>query len=343
MITSEPVGEWFWEPAPVSDTVESGPSQALGLLAAVKDALASLGLVTGEGTGSAVLYDRKAMASPLFQRLDVPFGPGEGIGGEFAATVDQAAAVRLLADRLLTLNLDLPGEWTESGAGRRAEKLFSLRIDVWGEGAVLLVLSTYADAWLTQDLRERPQPEVAAGNAPRLAAALRRISELTGSEIDPGDATKYALPTADGFADQLEEGADYEDSWGNFEVPSRWRRLMGLVPGAAEGQDYESSTDLPVRYARVRRGEQVLGYLWASVGEAAAGYEPRNAAGDAAFTAGVPWVLRLRSLRQRGFGALEALDQLIGAAEEGTNGSVIEPTIHEASALDALEELSGRF
>ncbi|MCF3180792.1 hypothetical protein IPZ70_12740 [Streptomyces polychromogenes] len=340
MITSEPVGEWFWEPAPVSDAAENGTARALGLLSDVRNILASLGLVTEGGTVSVVLSDRRAMASPLFAVRDVPVEAGDALGAGAAAAAAQAAAVGLLPDRLLTLSLKLPGEWTESGVGRRAEKLFTVRVDVWGEGAVLLVLSTYADAWLTQDLRERPQPEVAAENAPRLTAALKRISESTGAEIDPGDATRHARPTVEGFADLLAEGAEYDDSWGTFEVPGRWKRLMKLVPGDAAGQDYESSTEHPVRYAHVRRGEQVLGYLWAAVGDAAAGYEPRTAAGDAAFEAGVPWLLQLRALRLRGFGPLEALNELLGSSADG---SAVESVVHEAASLDALEELSGRY
>ncbi|MFD4134183.1 hypothetical protein [Streptomyces goshikiensis] len=343
MITSEPVGEWFWEPSPVSGAAESGISRAFALLTDVRNTLVSLGLVTGEGTGSVVLSDRRAMATPLCEHRDVPVEAGDGFGPGFAAAAGAVGALALLPDQLLTLSLKLAGEWTESGVGRRAEKLFTVRVDVWGEGAVLLALSTYADAWLTLDLRERPQPEVAAENAPRLATALKRISELTGSEIDPGDPTRHARPTAEGFGDLLVEGAEYDDSWGTFEVPGRWKRLMGLVPGSSEGQDYESSTEHPVRYARVRRGERVLGFLWASVGDAAAGYEPRNAAGDAAFEAGVPWLLRLRSLRARGFGAQQALEELLGDRDDGPGGSAVESTAHEAASLDALEELSGRF
>ncbi len=336
MITSEPVGEWFWEPTPVSGAAESRIARAFGLLTDVRNTLAALGLATGEGTGSVVLSDRRAMARPLYELHEVPVESGDGFG-------PGAAALPLLPERLLTLSLKLAGEWTESGAGRRAEKLFTVRVDVWGEGAVLLALATYADAWLTLDLRERPQPEVAAENAPRLATALKRISELTGSETEPGDPTRHARPTAEGFGDLLAEGAEYDDSWGTFEVPGRWKRLMALVPGSAEGQDYESSTEHPVRYARVRRGERVLGFLWASVGDAAAGYEPRNAAGDAAFAAGVPWLLRLRSLRARGFGAPEALEELLGDREDGPEGAAVESTAYEAASLDALEELSGRF
>ncbi|MFE3762727.1 hypothetical protein ACFXPI_13305 [Streptomyces sp. NPDC059104] len=343
MITSEPVGEWFWEPAPLADPAVGGALRAVGLLSGLADVLVACGLVTGEGSGSVVLSDRRAMASPLLSLHDIPVNPGVGLGAGVAAAAEQAAAVRLLPDRLLTLSLKLPGEWRESGIGRRAEKLFTVRVEVWGEGAVLLVLSTYADIWLTQDLRERPQPEVAADNAPRLAAALNQISQLTESEIDPGDATRHARPTPDGFVDMLVEGAEYEDSWGTFEVPVRWKRLMRMVPGGSAAEDYESSTEHPVRYARVRLGEQVVGCLWAAVGDDAAGYEPRTAAGDAAFEAGVPWVLSLRSLRRRGFDPLAALSELLGTPDSGGSGSAVESTVYAAASLDALEELSGRY
>ncbi|MEU3316583.1 hypothetical protein ABZ743_28400 [Streptomyces sp. NPDC006662] len=333
MITSEPVGEWFWEPGPVSHPAEAGIATAIGLLSDVRDTLAASGLVlAGGGSVAVVLGDRHAMSTPLLSLHGIPL----------VAVAQQVSGSQLLPGRLLTLSLALPGEWTEAGAVRRAEKLFSVRVGLWGEGAVLLALAAYADAWLTQDLRERPQPEVAAENAPRLAAALKRISELTGSEIDPGDPTKHARPTPDGFADLLAEEAEYDDSWATFEIPARWKRLMKLVPGEPAGEDYESSTDHPVRYARVLRGNLVLGYLWASTADAAAGYEPRNAAGDAAFEAGVPWLLRFRSSQRRGFGPLDALAALLGERDEGPNGSTVEPTLHEAASLDALEDWSGR-
>ncbi|WP_371677982.1 hypothetical protein [Streptomyces sp. NBC_01276] len=165
---------------------------------------------------------------------------------------------------------------------------------------------------------------------------------MTGAPVDPGDPTRYARPTAEGFADQWETGPDYDDPWGTFEVPKRWRRLMDRLPGGPDGRDYESTTGQPVRYARVRCGERVLGFLWASA-DGAAGYEPRNAAGAAAFEAGVPWLSRLRSAGLRGVRAPEALEELLGAAADGRRGgSVVEAVTHEAASLDALEELSGR-
>ncbi|MEU8437421.1 hypothetical protein AB0F18_31880 [Streptomyces sp. NPDC029216] len=233
MITTEPVGEWFWEPSPVPDAAESGALRALALLGDVRDVLASLGLVTGDGTGSVVLCDRSAMARPLFERRGVPV----------AALAEALAVVRLLPGRNLTLSFVLPGEW-----------------------------------------------------------------------------------------------AAYEDSWGTFEVPARWRRLGKLLPGGYGDEDYGSSTEGSVRYAEVRRGERLLGFLWASA-DGAAGYEPRSAAGDAAFAAGVPWLLRLRSARRGGASAPAALDGCLGRTEDGW---ACGPAVRGESSLDALQELSGR-
>ncbi|MFD0355896.1 hypothetical protein ACFVHW_19490 [Streptomyces sp. NPDC127110] len=328
MITTEPVGEWFWEPSPVLDAAVSGAARAVALVGEVRDVLASLGLVSDGGTGSVELCELSAMGRPLFERSGVPLDLLAG----------QTSGLRLLPDQHLTVALRLPGEWVEAGVRRRAEELFVVRVHLWGQGGVILVLSAYADPWLTQDLRERPQPEVAADNAPRLAVALERISALTGSEVDPGDETRHARPTAYGFADLLAEGAAYADSWGTFEVPARWRRLVKLLPGGYGEGDYESATEEPVRYAEVRCGERLLGFLWASA-DGAAGYEPRSAAGDEAFGAGVPWLLRFRAVRRSGVGALEALEGCLGRTE---GRWAVGAAVHRAPSLDALAELSGR-
>lgn len=54
---------------------------------------------------------------------------------------------------------ETPGVWFESGTGHRVEKLFSLSLDLWGEGGGLVTLSTYSDAWLALDyaIAHRPQ------------------------------------------------------------------------------------------------------------------------------------------------------------------------------------------
>ncbi|MEU9039075.1 hypothetical protein AB0D45_29810 [Streptomyces sp. NPDC048352] len=146
------------------DAAVSGASRAVALAGEVRDVLASLGLVTGGATGSVVLCDRSAMAHPLFERRDVPV----------AVVGEQAAAVRLLPGRQLTVSLVLPGEWAEAGVWRRAEKLFVVRVHVWGEGVVVLGMGVYADPWLAQDLRDRGRVVRRSGRARGAVAGRAR-------------------------------------------------------------------------------------------------------------------------------------------------------------------------
>ncbi|MCL7496335.1 MULTISPECIES: hypothetical protein [Streptomyces] len=136
------------------------------------------------------------------------------------------------------------------------------------------------------------------------------MPEVLGSTIDPGDPTRHAHPTATGFEDLSEEGAGYDDSWGTFEAPARWQKLMKLLPDGYPEQSYESWTDGPVRYAKVLSRDRVVGYLWVATDEDAAGYEPRAAVGEAAFEEGVPWLLHFAKAHQAGV-------PLLGALREG--------------------------
>ncbi|MEV5483628.1 MULTISPECIES: hypothetical protein [Streptomyces] len=324
MITTEPVGQWFWEVA-VDVTDRRGAANALELFTAVHAQMTHQEMAVGWGRTTMSLVPRDAVAQPLLT------WQGSSPASESAA-VDR---VGLVAGRMLSVQSDVPGVWFESGTGHRAEKLFSLGLDIWGEGGGVVTLSTFSDAWLTLDLRERAQPAVHAENAPRLAAALRGISEVLGSAPDPGDPTPHAHATATGFEDLSDEGADYDDSWGTFEVPARWQKLMKLLPDGYPEQCYESWTDGPVRYAKVLRRDGVMGYLWAGTAEDAAGYEPRTAAGEAAFEEGVPWLMHFAKARQAGVPPLDALREAAGS--HGVS------ELHDIGSLDRLQEYSGRY
>ncbi|MFE1171714.1 hypothetical protein [Streptomyces sp. NPDC058773] len=323
MITTEPVGEWFWD-VTVDVSERRGAANALELFTAVHAQMVHQEIAAGWGRTTLSLAPRDAVGQPLLT------WQGSSLAGQ-AAAVDR---VGLVAGRLLSVQSDVPGVWFESGAGHRAEKLFSLGLDVWGEGGGLVTLSTFSDAWLTLDLRERAQPAVHAENAPRLEAVLRGMSKVLGSAPDPGDPTRYAHPTATGFEDLSEEGADYDDSWGTFEVPARWKKLMRLLPDRYPEQGYESWTDGPVRYVKVLSRDRVMGYLWAGTAEDAAGYEPRTAAGEAAFEEGIPWLLHFAKARQAGVPPLAALREVAGS--HGVSEQ------HDIDSLDMLQEYSGR-
>ncbi|WP_200308963.1 hypothetical protein [Streptomyces adelaidensis] len=338
MITSEPIGDWTWEITP--STAEARPSQAAEIAAAVWNVLARHELAVPVGK---VDLSVRATHDTRDVRLDVrglaleadPLAPGTALSDAVAR------AESLDGDFLTGLRIQCPGLWLESGAGHRAEKLFTIQVDIWKASLIVVTLETYSDAWLTMDTREREQPAIHADNAPRLTAALRALSDLLGGAPEPGDPNRHATPTTTGFEDLTVEGPAYTDSWGTFEVPARSRRLLSSLPKTEN--EYADITDHPVRYFTIQRDDRTLGYVWASLGDNAAGYEPRTAAGDDAFEAGVGWVLRLREAHERGLDGLEALDWLRKSPPGPDLGHFSEKLPRQAPSLDALEELSGRY
>lgn len=256
-----------------------------------------------------------------------------------AQAVEQAEA--LDGNFVVTIRIECPGLWLEPGFKYRAEKLFAIHLEVWGGKLLVATLETYSDAWLTMDTRDREQPEVHAANAPRLAAALQGISVLLGRAPTPGDENRYAAPSETGFKDLRIEGPAYDDSWGTFEGFNRANLLQSRIPHSED--EYEQITEHPVRYFTIQRDGRTLGFVWASVGDAAAGYAPRTAAGDEAFDAGAAWLLNLREAHGRGLVPLAALDWLAKCPARPEIGVIAEDTPQEASSLDALEELSGRY
>ncbi|MFD7630678.1 hypothetical protein ACFV7Q_32435 [Streptomyces sp. NPDC059851] len=325
MITTDPVGEWFWETT-VDVSGGQGARRAFQLFDRLHSVGTDLGLFDGWGHGGVSVVTLEA---PRRVRYEWE-GPGRPLD-----RAEEAGAAWFRQEATLHLWSVLPGDWLDAdGAAHRSERLFALRLVVWPKGHAIVSIAAYSDAWMTLDLRERPQPEVAAVNAPRLAALLSAVSESLEAEVDPGDPTYYGRPTAAGFEDLAEEGTDYIDPWSTFAVPARWRRMLNLLPKDYEQQSYEAFTEGPVRYVEVRRSGRTVGYLWAGPDDGSAGYEPCTAAGDLAFTAGVPLLLAFAKARQAGKTALDALGEA-ASAETVTE-------IRDVESLDALQELSGR-
>ncbi|MFE7100411.1 hypothetical protein ACFVBL_38205, partial [Streptomyces erythrochromogenes] len=80
-----------------------------------------------------------------------------------------------------------------------------------------------------------------------------------------------------------------------------------------------------------------VGLLWAG-GDGSAGYEPRPAAGQIAFTAGVPLLLAFAQARRAGSAALDALG---AAARTESERPGSDARIRDAPSLDALQEWAG--
>ncbi|GAA4659527.1 hypothetical protein GCM10023347_08640 [Streptomyces chumphonensis] len=117
------------------------------------------------------------------------------------------------------------------------------------------------------------------------------------------------------------------------------RMTEDLRPRAVGGsEDYGYVAEGPVSYVAVGSGEGVLGFLWASDAEDAAGFEPRGGAGDAAFNAAVAWAGLLRECRAKGLDPTQALAELSRDGGDEAIGRAVPGTLGQAPTLTALRE-----
>lgn len=94
-----------------------------------------------------------------------------------------------------SLDLNGCGRVYAGDLSRRIDDVCGLRCNVADFGTSL-TLWTLSDVWLPANLNAQPQPDIAARNAPRLEAVLRRIEALTGHRGTTED-TRFAI--ADGY------------------------------------------------------------------------------------------------------------------------------------------------
>ncbi|MEU5089666.1 hypothetical protein [Streptomyces sp. NPDC021356] len=338
MIFSNPIGDWNWEVA--SGVERLRPIRAAETAVVIWKILEEYDLAVGNGKVDLSARAMSDTRNTLFRAEGLPL-EAEPLSPGTALSHAVSEIESTVGDLIISARAECPGYWLESGVKHRAEKLFSVQVEIWRCSLLLVTLETYSDAWLTMDTRDREQPEVYAQNAPRLSAVLHNISAFLGSPCTPGDPNRYATPTDSGFEDPRIEGFAYDDSWGTFEVPARSRLLRSRIPESEN--EYQEITDHPVRYFTIGWDGKTLGYLWASVGDEAAGYEPRTAAGEAALEAGALWLLRLRDAHEQGLSAQTALLRLAMSPSPAETGRAMEEVPREAPSLDALEELSGRY
>ena len=209
---------------------------------------------------------------------------------------------------LVSVDLSIPGVVLREGVPHRVERLFMVSADAWASGAGTVTLRTFGDAWMSHDLRGYRQPGVQEENAPRLASALTGITRFLDADVVPGDTTSFGVPSEDGFDDLPDEDPDLLDSWYMFEVPRRTDRLLEQLPEGAP--QFDNVTESPVNFFEVASDGTVIGYLWASAADDAAGYEPRTPMGEAALDAAVEWLGRLSEAKARGLSPTRALHEL---------------------------------
>jgi hypothetical protein len=147
-----------------------------------------------------------------------------------------------------------------------------------------------------------PDPEgggIAADAVRQRAASLRAL----GNIANPG-YEEQVLRFPDGTP--MDRGQRWED----------------LSPVATDQNRYKMSTDGPVRYLRVTRGGEVLGFLWASETDDAAAFVARKGSGAAGFDAGGFWSGRLNRANAEGLTPLQAIRRWVGAPEDPEAGGI---------------------
>ncbi|MER7845706.1 hypothetical protein ABTZ03_17370 [Kitasatospora sp. NPDC096077] len=103
--------------------------------------------------------------------------------------------------------------------------------------------------------------------------------------------------------------------------------------------DYNYSTDKPVVYVSVAGGDGgVLGYLWASDADDAAGWVEHRAAGPAAAQAAGYWLMKMRSAKSRAVPPSQALEELSADADGGRAGQVVPASRRTAASLQELQD-----
>ncbi|GAA3827876.1 hypothetical protein GCM10022403_071360 [Streptomyces coacervatus] len=339
MITTDPIGDWTWEAT--SDDPSVQPSRAVEVAAAVWNVLARVGIATPVAEVSVTVRSVGDMRDIRFEETGLPLEE-EPLAPHTALSRAASQVDSLQGDFVVAVRMCCPGVWSVPGARHRAEQLFTIQADVWKRSLVAVTLETYSDAWLTMDTRGREQIATYGENAPRLALALKEVSELFGCAPTPGDENRYATPTETGFEDIRIAGPAYIDAWGTFEIPARSRRLRSSLPASED--EYSETTENPVYYFTVQDDTgQILGYVWAAQADNAAGFEPRTAAGERAFAAGRACVMQLREAHRLGLPALDALSWLAQQPIQGGIGHIPEREPRSSPSLDSLEELSGSW
>ncbi|WP_433325748.1 hypothetical protein [Spirillospora sp. CA-294931] len=116
-----------------------------------------------------------------------------------------------------------------------------------------------------------------------------------------------------------------------------WDPTARVVPA----NDYAAHTYGPVAYYPVTLGGELIGFLWASRSEPAAGFWRRVDGPEGTFLASGVWSERLMAAHARGLSAVEAIRDQVGAPEHPEAGTVAAGAPEgEASGLAEIDELA---
>jgi len=308
VIATSPVARWTW------GRFDQAGDKIVVCLRDLLNAYAVLAehrLAVGAPRVSVSVHEAGRPKSELFDGGFVleAMSPPPDVAKQLAGQVESARRPGEVGG--VSAHLKISGLVIVDGDDVLEESLFSLRtsafLDYAGAG-----LETFSDSWMPYDLKGRAQPTVHAANAPRVAAALRSLSETLDSDIEPEDPTYFGEPTETGVVNRFRADGTPWDVWASLEIPARteiFRHAPAFHPG------YRRTADGAVQYVPVRGEHGVLGYLWASDTGNAASFEPRDAADEEGRQVGLVWLDRLRSVYERGLTPSQALTELAGLPE----------------------------
>ncbi|MEU2788289.1 hypothetical protein [Streptomyces sp. NPDC007100] len=335
MITSTPLARWTWGDEVAGDDWVTASAEAAGAALSV---LAGHRLVVGEvlirvsvseaGNPESILYQHVFSVNSATLDAEMP---------RFVSAISEGVAPGRVGN--VSVDATCPGMVLGDGAEHREERLFLLGVSV-AIDFLSIRLATFSDAWMPFDLRGREQRFAHEANSPRLAAALKGISDIVGDEVEPDDPTWFGSPNETGVANHFDPDGSASDVWATFEVPYRNRVFHHRSQFGHDG--YRRSTDGAVHFVPVGDGRGVLGYLWASDEGAAASYEPRDSSGEAGYRAGLSWVELLRQAEERGILPSEALTELVRVPGDELMGHALTDKLVPIAGLASLREMASR-
>ncbi|MGW1643231.1 hypothetical protein [Streptomyces lavendulae] len=305
MIASTPVARWTW--GRDTDTADSILSCLTDLVAA-HTVLVDHRLAVGETTVHLAVPEWGSPQNYLFKGdLTLPAERKEEQTAELLARqIRQAVRPGRIGsiDAQAICSGMRDGETTGLETG-----MFLLGASAF-DGFVTIELITYSDIWMSHNLKGHPQPTLRDANAPRLSAALLELAEVLDSETDPEEPTYFGKATETGVENFFGSDGRASDVWASYEIPYRKRAFRNAPAFDAV---YKRSANGPVQCIPVSNShEVVLGYAWASDGEGAASFEPRDAVGEEGIKAGHLWLERLNAAYARGLSPSQALAELTG-------------------------------
>ncbi|MDT0329184.1 hypothetical protein [Nocardiopsis lambiniae] len=139
-----------------------------------------------------------------------------------------------------------------------------------------------------------------------------------------------------------ELGAGPVDFAAQIEKDWAWQRWGDFAP-VTIGKTYRPRTDQPVRYLPVHLGDELIGYLWASVTDDAAAFQFLLPGDSVGFRANAWWIDEMMQLQESGVPPLQALRSRVGAPEDPKGGRIdADAEERTAPSLDALKEIARR-